>query len=214
LIAHAIDRARRRMSSAQRSLWRAHSLARKPHIPKSSRHSAGEVRILAGLAVLLVGIQHKAQANDDWFPGSDQSRILIGFKIAPPAAAPGTAETRGSLVWAATWSTRWAAANDCHTNPSYAAGGDPFLGRKGGQREALLPCGRSGVWAVYLAQPDSGRPEWAARGADIRGVQTDYSHRRRFGTSASADQPSAAGDAVAPTYQEMSDNDLRAGERC
>jgi hypothetical protein len=47
------------------------------------KHLAGKVLTLAGLAVLLVGIQHKAQANDDWFPGSDQSRILIGFKIAP-----------------------------------------------------------------------------------------------------------------------------------
>jgi len=47
------------------------------------RHLAGKALTLTGLSILLFGIQHKAQANDDWLLGGDISRIQIGYKIAP-----------------------------------------------------------------------------------------------------------------------------------
>src|SRR3982750_584686 len=94
------------------------------------RHLAGKVLALAGAALLLAGTQHKAQANDDWFFDGDQSRILTGYKIAPvPLHLTRKSDVKmvglGSYLVNAV-----GGCNDCHTNPSYAPGGNPFQGQK------------------------------------------------------------------------------------
>jgi hypothetical protein len=93
------------------------------------RHLAGKALVLAGLAGLLGGMQHKAQANDDWFSNNDERRIEIGFQIAPVHLNIGHRDPKlvglGSYLVNAI-----GGCNDCHTNPSYAVGGDPFMGQK------------------------------------------------------------------------------------
>jgi hypothetical protein len=77
----------------------------------------------AGLALCLV-LACAASAE-----AGDKSRIKRGLKIAPvPLDMDGLKESRvglGSYIVNAQ-----GGCNDCHTAPSYADGGDPFLGQK------------------------------------------------------------------------------------
>jgi hypothetical protein len=94
------------------------------------RHLAGKVLALAGATLLLAGTQHKAQANDDWFLDGDQSRILTGYKIAPVPLHL-TRKSDVKLVGLGSYLVNAVGGcNDCHTNPPYAPGGNPFQGQK------------------------------------------------------------------------------------
>ena len=46
------------------------------------RHLAGKTLTLTGLSILLFGIQHKAQANDDWLFGGDMAPPAVGLRGA------------------------------------------------------------------------------------------------------------------------------------
>jgi len=172
------------------------------------KHFAGKALTIAGLALLLVGIQHKAQANDDWSDG-DQSRVLVGYKIAPvPLHLTRKSDVRmvglGSYLVNAV-----GGCNDCHTNPSYATGGDPFMGQKkvvnaahylaGGQSfgpfisRNLTPEGPKGLPA--------GRTYAEFRQIIRTGVDLDHLHPQ-FGPLLQV--------MPWPTYQEMTEKDLQA----
>jgi hypothetical protein len=64
-----------------------------------------------------------AQGNKD---DSSESQIQRGFEIAPvPLNLRGK---NRALVGLGSYIVNTGGCNDCHTNPSYAPGGDPFLG--------------------------------------------------------------------------------------
>jgi hypothetical protein len=172
------------------------------------KHLAGKALTLAGLAVLLVGLQHKAQANDDWFPGNDLNRIAIGFKIAPVPLHLGKRDPK--LVGLGSYLVNaMGGCNDCHTNPSYAVGGDPFMGQKKVVNAAhYLAGGMSfGPFISRNLTPEGPKGLPAGRTyAEFKqiirtGVDLDHLHP----------QISPLLQVMPwPTYQDMSDNDLQA----
>jgi hypothetical protein len=80
--------------------------------------------VLVGLTLGVVSVLHGARPSDD--PEGD--RIVRGFKIAPVHL---TLRNRDrSLVGLGSYIVNaQAGCNDCHTNPSYAPGHDPYLGQ-------------------------------------------------------------------------------------
>jgi len=74
-------------------------------------------------------------------PDSDNDNSIIqrGFELAPVAL-----DLRGknrALVGLGSYIVNTGGCNDCHTNPPYAAGGDPFLGEP---EQINVPCYLSG----------------------------------------------------------------------
>jgi hypothetical protein len=86
------------------------------------------ILILPALGLLLLASGYKAVLADDDDEGRGDSRIKIGRFIAPvPLDLRG--KNRGT-VWLGSYIVNaQGGCNDCHTFPSYAAGGDPFLGQ-------------------------------------------------------------------------------------
>ena len=172
------------------------------------RHLAGKVLALSGLALLLGGIQHKAQATNDFFFDSDLRRIEIGYKIAPVPLHIGNKDPKlvglGSYLVNAV-----GGCNDCHTNPSYAVGGDPFMGQKKVVNAAHYLAGGMafGPFISRNLTPEGPKHLPAGRTfAEFRqiirtGVDLDHLHP----------QISPLLQVMPwPTYQEMSDQDLKA----
>lgn len=76
-----------------------------------------------------------ALGNDD----ISESTIQRGFEIAPvPLNLQGK---NRALVGLGSYIVNTGGCNDCHTNPPYAAGGDPFLGEP---EQINVPCYLSG----------------------------------------------------------------------
>ena len=87
------------------------------------------VLVVGGLVAVLAGFQHRAHADRDDRPvGSDLNRIRIGYRIAPVAL-----DLRGKDLEKVGLGSYLVNAvggcNDCHTNPSFAVGGNPFMGQ-------------------------------------------------------------------------------------
>lgn len=78
--------------------------------------------LLCGTAVLVTP-RGRAQ-----LPDGDQSRIQQGYAIAPVPL--NLAGRNPALVGVGSYlANAVGGCNDCHTNPSYASGGNPFLGQ-------------------------------------------------------------------------------------
>src|SRR5258705_1988655 len=94
------------------------------------KHLAGTVLAIAGIATLIGVFQYKARANDDKDWGSvEQRRIAEGFKIAPVHL--NLAHKDPQLVGLGSYLVcRLLLGKNCHTNPNFAPGGDPFQGQK------------------------------------------------------------------------------------
>jgi hypothetical protein len=94
---------------------------------KTMRHKTLGTSLAAGVLVTagLLGIAGRVGAQDQG--NDDQSKIKKGFEIAPvPLNLKGKNRSLvglGSYVVNAT-----GGCNDCHTNPSYAPGHDPYAG--------------------------------------------------------------------------------------
>jgi hypothetical protein len=101
---------------------------------------------LAGLAVLLVSptvssVLSKTNSPEVNVDNDELSESLIqrGFELAPvPLNLKGK---NRALVGLGSYIVNTGGCNDCHTNPSYAAGGDPFLGQP---EQINVPCYLSG----------------------------------------------------------------------
>src|SRR5579864_9140348 len=79
--------------------------------------------ICFGTLALSAGGDH----DEDGTP-LDRSRVRQGFNIAPvPLDLQG--KNRDLVGFGSYLVNAIGGCNDCHTNPSYAAGGDPFLGQ-------------------------------------------------------------------------------------
>ena len=85
---------------------------------------------------------HKFQPVPSMLPDNDEisaSTIQRGFDIAPvPLNLKGK---NRALVGLGSYIVNTGGCNDCHTNPSYAAGGDPFAGQP---EQINVPCYLSG----------------------------------------------------------------------
>jgi hypothetical protein len=78
---------------------------------------------LAGIAFALVATSEAQRPA----PDTEQSRIVRGYQIAPvPLRLRG--RDRALVGLGSYIVNSQGGCNDCHTNPSYAPGGDPFLG--------------------------------------------------------------------------------------
>jgi len=82
----------------------------------------------AAIAISILTAPLAAKNDDDNDNGNGNSRVQRGFDLAPV-----TLTTKGlnkALVGEGSYIVNTSGCNDCHTNPPYAEGGDPFLGQK------------------------------------------------------------------------------------
>ena len=82
---------------------------------------------ISGLAAASTGLTHENDEQDRALSSTRAREILIGYNIAPV-----TLNTRGKnglLVGLGSYIVNaQGGCNDCHTNPNYAPGGNPFIG--------------------------------------------------------------------------------------
>jgi hypothetical protein len=79
---------------------------------------------LAGFALTLVAVSEGAKPA----PNTEESRIVRGFQIAPvPLNLKG--HDRALVGLGSYIVNAQGGCNDCHTNPPYAPGGDPYQGQ-------------------------------------------------------------------------------------
>jgi hypothetical protein len=112
--------------------------------------------LLIALTLSLTGIS-EAQRTD---PNSEEARIQQGFRIAPVPLK--LRRNNRDLVGLGSYIVNaQGGCNDCHTNPSYAPGGDPFQGEPEQiNTENYLAGGRAfGPFiSANLTPDDNGRP--------------------------------------------------------
>ena len=130
---------------------------------------------LLGTAALYVCVLAATVFTTTTAAQGGDSRIQRGFELAPvPLTMKGL---NPALVGLGSYIVNaQGGCNDCHTNPPYAPGGDPFAGQAEVVNAARLPRGRNGLPAVSfrLAQPHASCPGWKARGADARTVHRGH----------------------------------------
>lgn len=94
-----------------------------------ARPTAGALALGIGLALLPVSALHaKNDKGNQGASGDDgsQSQIQRGFEISPvPLDLKGK---NRALVGLGSYIVNTGGCNDCHTNPSYVVGGNPFMG--------------------------------------------------------------------------------------
>jgi mono/diheme cytochrome c family protein len=167
------------------------------------KHLAGKVLALAATAALLGLSQYKAKANDDNDWGSvEQRRIAEGFKIAPVHL--NLSHKDPQLVGLGSYLVNAVGGcNDCHTNPSYAPGGDPFQGQKK-EVNAKNYLGGGTAFGPFISRnltPENGLPAG----------HTYSEFREILRTGKDFDNPGQLLQVMPwPTYQDMSDHDMRA----
>jgi hypothetical protein len=175
------------------------------------------VRILPAAAVMLAIVfawmltsSPRVQANDDGDHQSrSDSRVEQGFNIAPVKLNLAGKNPRlvglGSYIVNAQ-----SACNDCHTWPSYAAGGDPFMGQPKQVNVAGYMAGGRLFFGPVVSRnltPDkTGLPLGGASFEEFlsiihTGVDPDHAHPQ-LGPFLQV--------MPWPVYQDMTDNDLRA----
>jgi hypothetical protein len=163
--------------------------------------------IVAGLVATALTLSHSTSARAEEQDG-DESRIRRGYAIAPVEL-----NLRGknrSLVGLGSYIVNaQGACNDCHTEPNYAPGGDPFQGQPEKINKAgYLGGGRAfGPFVSRNLTPDkSGLPLGGATLAEFvtilrTGVDADQAHPQ-FGPYLQV--------MPWPVYRHMTDRDLRA----
>jgi len=140
--------------------------------------------------------------------GDDGSKIQIGYEIAPvPLDMKGK---NPALVGLGSYIVNaQAGCNDCHTNPPYAPGGNPFLGEPkqinvdgylaGG---TVFPTGHGGtVTSANITPDDEGLPAGL----------TFQEYRELIRTGHDPDDPDEILQVMPwPVFQDMNDRDIRA----
>jgi len=175
------------------------------------KHLAGKVLAVAGLLTLLGTFQHKAKAggeDDDW-SSTEQHRINVGFKIAPVPLnlRRKDREERDRIGLGSYLVNAVGVCNDCHTNPSYLPGGDPFMGQPKVVNAAHYLGGgqQFGPFTSRNLTPENGRPAGRTY-AEFKNIMRngiDYDHLHPQMGPLLQVMPW-------PVYQEMTDRDLRA----
>jgi hypothetical protein len=169
--------------------------------------SIGTAAALVGLTlggVLLTSTHGKADDNDN------ESKIQKGFAIAP-VELDLKGKNRAQVGLGSYLVNAVGGCNDCHSNPPYAAGHDPYNGEpKQFNKTTYLGGGGAPFGPVFIPRnltPDkTGRPEGGATFSEFReilrtGVDPDKAHPQ-------------TGPFLQvmpwPVYQSLTDNDLRA----
>jgi hypothetical protein len=164
----------------------------------------------AGLVVFVGAIQHTARASDndadDRFSGMEGLRVQRGYQIAPVHLD--LRHKNYELVGLGSYLVNAiGGCNDCHTNPSYLPGGDPFRGQPKKVNAAhYLGGGQAfGPFITRNLTPENGLP--AGHTFDefksiIRtGVDLDHAHPKISPLLQVMPWP---------TYQSMTDHEIRA----
>ena len=95
--------------------------------------------VIAGLLLVLSAIVVSQGIGNAAADQGEGSKIRIGFDIAPvPLDLKGK---NRALVGLGSYIVNTSGCNDCHTNPPYADGGDPFAGQP---EQINVPCYLSG----------------------------------------------------------------------
>jgi hypothetical protein len=158
--------------------------------------------VLAG--IMISSVPGKAESDDN------ERKIQMGFAIAPVTlhySGKNYAEVGlGSYLVNAV-----GGCNDCHSSPSYASGGSPYLGQpKQFNNTTYLGGGGTPFGPVFIPRnltPDkTGRPEGGASFGEFisvirTGIDPDHAHPT-FGPYLQV--------MPWPVYQSMTDSDLRA----
>jgi hypothetical protein len=172
------------------------------------KRAALKVLTVAGLAVLLGSLHHNAQANDDSPNDSEESRIQIGYRIAPVPL--NLAHKNRALVGLGSYLVNAVGGcNDCHTNPSYASGGNPFMGQPKEVNAAHYLAGGQSFGPFISRNLTPEGPNDLPAGLTFTqfkqvirtGIDLDHLHPQ-FGPLLQV--------MPWPTYQDMTDRDLKA----
>ncbi len=95
------------------------------------KHLGKKLLAVGGTLVLFGTIHHVAQADndDERSEAIEQHRILVGYNINPVRL--NLTHKNPDLVGLGSYLVNAVGGcSDCHTNPSYVLGGDPFLGSR------------------------------------------------------------------------------------
>ena len=113
----------------------------------------------------------KVKADDD-----EASKIERGFAIAPvPLNLAG--KNRALVGLGSYIVNAQGSCNECHTNPSFKFGGNPFLGQPEQVEYGRLPGGWAGLRPLHQPESNAER-RGAAGGADLRPVPAHHPHGR------------------------------------
>lgn len=154
-------------------------------------------------------VRAEGRGGDDDQGGSDEARIQRGLEIAPVQLKL-TRNNRDRVGLGSYLVNAAGGCNDCHTNPPYAAGHDPFLGEPKQVNAAAYLGGGTFFGPFFVSRnltPDkTGRPEGGASFREFKaimrtGVDPDQAHPQ-FGPFLQV--------MPWPVYQSLTDNDLRA----
>jgi hypothetical protein len=165
---------------------------------------------IASLAVAVALLNSPRVRADDEDNGKDgdESKVQQGFRIAPVQLNL-HGKNRNLVGLGSYIVNAQGACNDCHTNPPYAADGDPFQGQPTKINAAGYLGGgvQFGPFTSRNITPDkTGRPEGGHTFAEFRqiirtGIDLDNAHPQ-FGPLLQV--------MPWPVYRNMSDRDLRA----
>ncbi len=155
-----------------------------------------------GVVVTITGLRVAIHAQSNGNEGGDGQRIRIGYQVAPvPLDLAGKNYTQVGLGSYLVNSA--GGCNDCHTQPSYAVGGNPFLGQPKKVNAANYLAGGQhfGPFVSRNLTPENGLPAGHTYAEFVQIMRTgkDFDH------------PGQLLQVMPwPTYQTMSDRDLRA----
>ena len=171
------------------------------------KHLGSSILAFATIAALLTLTQHRAQAdNDDSYESSERQRIEMGFRIAP-VHLHYDRDDRQMVGLGSYLVNAVGGCNDCHTNPSYVPGGDPFMGQHKLVNTAHYLAGgqQFGPFVSRNLTPENGLPagHTYAEFKNILRTGKDYDHAHPQISPLLQVMPW-------PTFQEMSDHDIRA----
>jgi hypothetical protein len=160
---------------------------------------------LAACLILPLGAHDRENEHRDDHGNRDRLRVEIGFHIAPvPLDLKGKNK---QLVGLGSYLVNAAGGcNDCHTSPSYAPGGDPFMGQPEQINVAKYLAGGAlfGPFVSKNITPDAnGRPAGLTRQEFITLIRTGHDPD-------SSDPNSLLQVMPWPVYRKLSNHDLRA----
>ena len=175
---------------------------------RSFHQKALQAGVFASLFAASVMLSHAPAARADSGDG-DESKIKTGFAIAPvPLNLRG--KNRALVGLGSYIVNAQGGCNDCHTQPNYAPGGDPFLG----QPEQINVAGYLGGGRVFFGPVISRNltPDWTGRplgGAPL----SEFMEIMRTGVDPDQAHPGLGPFLQVmpwPAYRNMTDRDLRA----
>lgn len=84
-------------------------------------------------ATLIIGfvatVALSAYASDNWDDHRDESQVKRGFELVPKGVKLNLMGKNPGMVGLGSYIVNTSGCIDCHSHPTYAPGGDPFLGQ-------------------------------------------------------------------------------------